>query len=153
MIAANHHRPRKHAGHGELRATIFAEDILAHGNHLLRVMTNHRCSGALPIQSNRPAFRILLSISFLFVGALAAGQTSPPAPAKSVQSSTTPMANTLSPEASKYVGAETCKTCHEEIYPRPWGPVAYPTFLNLPCPRSAMAKSGITGEVRWQVYR
>jgi DmsE family decaheme c-type cytochrome len=117
MVAANHHRPRKHAWHGELHATISARDILAHGNYLLRVMTNHRCSVALPVQSDHPAFRILLSIFFfLFVVAFAAGQNSPPALGKSVQSSTRPMANTPSPEASKYVGAETCKTCHEEIY-------------------------------------
>ena len=116
MIAANHHRTHKHAWHGELHATISAAAILAQRNHLLHVMTNHRCSGALSIQSSRFAFRVLGSIFFLFVVALAAGQTSPPAPAMSVQSSTTPMASTPSPEASKYVGAETCKTCHEEIY-------------------------------------
>src|ERR1700723_2648532 len=63
------------------------------------------------------ASRILLS-PILFFGAglaLIAGQTSPP-PAKSVQSSNAPAAGAPSPETSKYVGAETCKTCHEEIY-------------------------------------
>jgi hypothetical protein len=116
MNAANHRRPRKHAWHGELRRHDLAEDILAHGNHLLRVMRKHRCGAGLPIQSNRPAFRILLAVFFLFVVTFAAGQTSPPAAGESVQSATAPVANTPSPDVSKYVGAETCKTCHEEIY-------------------------------------
>src|SRR5664279_3223104 len=62
-----------------------------------------------------PALRALLFFSFLFV-ACAQGQTSPPAAGKSVQSGTAPVADTPSPETSKYVGADTCKTCHEEIY-------------------------------------
>jgi DmsE family decaheme c-type cytochrome len=61
---------------------------------------------------------MLLSLILFFVAGLAlvSGQTSPPPPAKSVQSSNAPAAGAPSPEVSKYVGAETCKTCHEEIY-------------------------------------
>src|ERR1039458_6749259 len=58
----------------------------------------------------------LLLIFLLFVVAVAAGQTSPPAAGKTVQSGAAPVASTPSPDVSKYVGAETCKTCHEEIY-------------------------------------
>src|SRR5271165_5991432 len=73
--------------------------------------------------SFRPV-RVLLSIWFLFVVAFAPGQTSPPPPAKSGPSTSSAVASTPSPEVSedttkdvsKYVGAETCKTCHEEIY-------------------------------------
>lgn len=61
---------------------------------------------------------ILLSvILFLLAGvAFVPGQTSPPAPAKSGQSPNPPAAGAPSPESSNYVGAETCKTCHAEIY-------------------------------------
>ncbi len=63
------------------------------------------------------ASRVLLfSTLFLFVSIFAFGQTSQPVPAKSVQSPNPPAASAPSPEESKYVGAETCKTCHEEIY-------------------------------------
>ncbi|MFZ0200377.1 MAG: cytochrome c3 family protein, partial [Candidatus Sulfotelmatobacter sp.] len=66
----------------------------------------------------RKACRILLSPILFFVAGLAlvSGQSNPPPPAKSVQSSNAPAAAAPSPEDSKYVGAETCKTCHEEIY-------------------------------------
>jgi hypothetical protein len=60
---------------------------------------------------------LLPSISFLFVVvAFASGQTNPPAAGKSVPPATAAVASTPSPEVSNYVGAETCKTCHEEIY-------------------------------------
>jgi DmsE family decaheme c-type cytochrome len=61
---------------------------------------------------------LLLIFFFLCVVTVASGQTSPPTPGKSVQSSNAPAAAapSSSPEVSKYVGAETCKTCHEEIY-------------------------------------
>ena len=73
---------------------------------------------------NWKASRILLSLILFFVAglALATGQTSPPAqaaapaPTKNVQPSSAPAAGAHSSEASEYVGAETCKTCHEEIY-------------------------------------
>src|ERR1700728_4449290 len=74
---------------------------------------------------NCRASRILLSLVFFFFAgpAFAPGQTSSPTPppAKNVQSPASPAAAALpigapAPEASQYVGAETCKTCHEEIY-------------------------------------
>jgi DmsE family decaheme c-type cytochrome len=79
---------------------------------------------------NWKASRILLSlILFFFAGlsfvpaqtaapppAQAPAPAPAPAPAKSVPSSNAPAAAAPSPEASKYVGAETCKTCHEAIY-------------------------------------
>ena len=57
-------------------------------------------------------FSVLLVISFI---ALASGQASQKA-GKSTPSVETSAAREPSPDASKYVGAETCKTCHEEIY-------------------------------------
>jgi len=76
---------------------------------------------------NSRALRVPLSILFLFVlAAFAHGQTAPSPPAKGVQPSSAPAAAAPSPDAAKpdaskpdgsgYVGAETCKTCHEEIY-------------------------------------
>ncbi len=53
---------------------------------------------------------------FLFVGVVAPGHASQQASAKSAQSASAPAASAPSPDASKYVGAETCKTCHEETY-------------------------------------
>jgi DmsE family decaheme c-type cytochrome len=68
-------------------------------------------------RDNSRAVRVLLSTLFLFVVvALASSQTSPPAAAKSVQSTAAPAATVPSSETSKYVGVETCKTCHEGIY-------------------------------------
>src|SRR6202167_4963422 len=46
----------------------------------------------------------------------ASGQASQPVAAKSAQSGSAAATNAPSPDVSKYVGAETCKTCHEEIY-------------------------------------
>jgi DmsE family decaheme c-type cytochrome len=58
----------------------------------------------------------LFSIPFIFLLiVLATGQTKPQAD-KSGQSAARPGANAPSSGVSKYVGAETCKTCHEEIY-------------------------------------
>src|ERR1700728_1815659 len=64
------------------------------------------------------ACRVLLfSAVCLFVAvAFAAGQASPQAAGKNAQSTSAPTAAAPSSEASKYVGAETCKTCHEDIY-------------------------------------
>ncbi|MGC2559665.1 MAG: DmsE family decaheme c-type cytochrome [Terriglobales bacterium] len=60
---------------------------------------------------------LLSSILFLLVVvAFASGQANPPAAGKSLPPAAAAVATTPSPEASKYVGAETCKTCHEEIY-------------------------------------
>jgi DmsE family decaheme c-type cytochrome len=64
---------------------------------------------------------ILFSALCLLLVASASAQTptqgagtSPPS--KSSPPAQTEVASTPSPEVSKYVGAETCKTCHEEIY-------------------------------------
>ena len=57
-------------------------------------------------------FSVLLVLIFI---ALASGQASQKA-GKSTPSVETSAAREPSPDASKYVGAETCKTCHEEIY-------------------------------------
>jgi DmsE family decaheme c-type cytochrome len=68
------------------------------------------------------AFRVVafFGLFFSFVSALATGQAGPRAPQqdsdKPAQSATAPAAAAPSPDTSKYVGAETCKTCHEEIY-------------------------------------
>src|SRR6202166_395160 len=60
---------------------------------------------------------LLLSAQCLFVAvAFAAGHAGQQAAGKNAQSASAPTANAPSPEVSKYVGAETCKTCHEEIY-------------------------------------
>jgi hypothetical protein len=110
MITANHHWPDKIARHGGLHATISHGDILGHEN-LLRVITTRKSSRSVPAQSS-----LLLLIFCLLGVAFAHGQVSPPAAGKSAQSTSAPVPKTPSPEASKYVGAETCKTCHEEIY-------------------------------------
>ena len=64
------------------------------------------------------ACRVLLfSALCLFVaGAYAAGQANQQAAGENAQSTSAPTATAPSSEGSKYVGAETCKTCHEEIY-------------------------------------
>ena len=59
---------------------------------------------------------LLLLVAAIAPGQAAPGQASPPAAAKNAQSSSAPAATAPSSDASKYVGAETCKTCHEEIY-------------------------------------
>ena len=69
--------------------------------------------------ANSKASRVhLFSVLFLFVVAYAHGQASQPAAGKSAQSASAPAASapSSSSDASKYVGAETCKTCHEDIY-------------------------------------
>jgi DmsE family decaheme c-type cytochrome len=67
---------------------------------------------------NWKASRILLSLILFFVADLSfvSAQTTAPPPAKSVPSSNATATAAPSPEGSKYVGVETCKTCHEEIY-------------------------------------
>ena len=64
------------------------------------------------------ACRVLLfSALCLFVaGAYAAGQASQQTAGTNAQSTSAPTATASSSEGSKYVGADTCKTCHEEIY-------------------------------------
>ena len=58
-------------------------------------------------------FQVLCLLAF---AACAFGQAPQQVVDKSPQSATTPPASAPASEASKYVGAETCKTCHEEIY-------------------------------------
>jgi hypothetical protein len=63
-------------------------------------------------------FRVLLcALLFLFLeAAFAVGEVHQQAPVKNAQPAAAPAANPASTEVSKYVGAETCKTCHEEVY-------------------------------------
>jgi DmsE family decaheme c-type cytochrome len=68
------------------------------------------------LPANSWASRVLLfSTLFLLVVAQASGQASQAAPAKNAQSPSAPAA-TPPPSPSNYVGADTCKTCHEDIY-------------------------------------
>src|ERR1017187_10451919 len=64
------------------------------------------------------ALPFVMFLSSCLFGALSPvlSQAQQPAAEKNAQSQSTPAANASSPEASKYVGSETCKTCHEDIY-------------------------------------
>ncbi len=67
--------------------------------------------------NSRSARVLLFSVLLLFVVvAFAPGQARQQVADKSAQSASPPVASALSSDASKYVGAETCKTCHEDIY-------------------------------------
>jgi DmsE family decaheme c-type cytochrome len=66
--------------------------------------------------ANSAASRFLLLFVLLGLASLASGQASPQAAAKSAPSPSAAVASAPSAESSKYVGAETCKTCHEDIY-------------------------------------
>src|ERR1019366_7327490 len=70
------------------------------------------------VPANFRAARVLLfSVLCLFVVvAFAPGQARQQVADKSAQSASAPVASAPSSEVSKYVGAGTCKTCHEEIY-------------------------------------
>ncbi len=77
----------------------------------------------MPMSANSRATRVLLfSVLCLFVFvAFAPGQArqqvaDKSAPSASAQSASPPAASAPSSEGSKYVGAETCKTCHEDLY-------------------------------------
>ena len=50
------------------------------------------------------------------VATIASGQARQQVADKNTPPAHPPAASALSSDASKYVGAETCKTCHEEIY-------------------------------------
>jgi hypothetical protein len=84
---------------------------------LARLQTHEkpRAIGEAPISAT--SSRVLLfSIPFIFLLVVyAAGQTTPQsgkgAPSPAEHATAAPSA-----DSSKYVGAETCKTCHEEIY-------------------------------------
>lgn len=64
--------------------------------------------------SENPWASRVLPLAVLFI--LAAFAPCQQAPQASAQSTSAHATAAASPEASKYVGAETCKTCHEEIY-------------------------------------
>ena len=67
--------------------------------------------------NSRSARVLLLSVLCLFVVVgFAPGQARQQVADKSAQSANPPAASAPSSDVSKYVGAETCKTCHEEIY-------------------------------------
>ncbi len=74
--------------------------------------------GGVLMPANSRTTRVLLfSVLCLFVFvAFASGQGSQQVADKSAQSAGARVASASSSDASKYVGAETCKTCHEEIY-------------------------------------
>jgi DmsE family decaheme c-type cytochrome len=105
MIAAIHHRSSKYEWHREMRP------ISAENNHQLQIIARRRCRRGIPNQSN-----LLLLFCFLLGLAFTSGQASAQAAGNNVQSTSAAAPSTPSPEMSKYVGGETCKTCHEEIY-------------------------------------
>jgi DmsE family decaheme c-type cytochrome len=67
------------------------------------------------MQANSGAPRVLL-LSVLVILVLAATAPGQQVVDKSAPTSSTSTTSAPSPEGSKYVGAETCKTCHEAIY-------------------------------------
>src|SRR3984885_5925932 len=69
------------------------------------------------ISASSMAFRALLCpfLVCMFSVVFASGQASQPGTGKSSRSGSAAPTN-APPDASKYVGAETCKTCHEDIY-------------------------------------
>ena len=77
--------------------------------------------GVLMPVNSRSARVLAISVLCFFVVVLARGQaraqvTDKSGPSANAQSASAPVANAPSSEASKYVGAETCKTCHEDVY-------------------------------------
>jgi hypothetical protein len=67
--------------------------------------------------ANSRATRVLLfSVLSLFVVGPALGQAGKQVADKSPQSANASAASAHGTEAGKYVGAETCKSCHGEIY-------------------------------------
>ncbi len=68
--------------------------------------------------ANSGTFRVLsFSVFLLFAAvAFAPAQARQQAADKNAQSALTSVPGASSPDVSKYVGAETCKTCHEDIY-------------------------------------
>jgi predicted CXXCH cytochrome family protein len=90
------------------------------------------------------ACRVLLfsALCLLVAGAYAAGQASQQTAGGNAPSTSAPTAAASSPEGSKYVGAETCKTCHEEIY-NAWEKTPHwKTTLNL---KGGPSKQGCEG--------
>src|ERR1019366_42648 len=79
------------------------------------------CRGKLPLANSRSARVLLFSVLCLFVFvAFAPGQARQQVADKSHPStngqSVSASAASASSTASQYVGAETCKTCHEDVY-------------------------------------
>ncbi|MGB7942035.1 MAG: DmsE family decaheme c-type cytochrome [Terriglobales bacterium] len=67
--------------------------------------------------NSRASRYLLLSVVCLFsFAAFAPSQARSQTADKSAQSASTPAAAAPSSDVSKYVGAETCKTCHEEVF-------------------------------------
>src|SRR5580700_1730546 len=80
--------------------------------------------------SSRASRVLFLSTLFLLVVAFASGQASQSSPAKNAQSASAPTAAAASAEDSKFVGSETCKGCHEDVY-NSWAKTAHwKTTLN-----------------------
>jgi len=93
--------------------------------------------------ANSRASRVLLfSTLFLFIAALVAGQVGQQAVGKNGRHGGPPSASVFSSDSSKYVGAATCKTCHEETY-NAWEKTAHwKTTLNK---EGGAAKQGCEG--------
>ena len=70
----------------------------------------------MPADSRTSRFLLFSVLCLFVVVAFAPGQVRQQVADKSAQSASAPVASAPSPDVSKYVGAETCKTCHEEIY-------------------------------------
>src|SRR5208282_416845 len=88
-------------------------------NAVSHAHANHGVEASAPMLTSSRVVRAFVCLgAILFAVTLASGQSAPPVPAKAAQSASAPTATapSPSPEASKYLGAETCKTCHEEIY-------------------------------------
>ena len=101
----------------------------------LKLVTHALCHGACRV--------LLCSALCLFVAvAFADGQASRETAGKNAQSASAPNAAAPSSEASKYVGAETCKTCHEEIYNAWQKTPHWKTTLNI---KGGPAKQGCEG--------
>jgi DmsE family decaheme c-type cytochrome len=70
----------------------------------------------MPADSRTSRFLLFSVVCLFVVVAFAPGQVRQQVVDKSAQSASAPVASAPSSDVSKYVGAETCKTCHEEIY-------------------------------------
>jgi hypothetical protein len=98
--------------------------------------SNYKASRALPF-----------AVLYLFVAASALGQAGHQIADKSGQSSSAQAASASaasapSSDVSKYVGAETCKTCHEEIYNEWEKTPHWKTTLNI---KGGPSKQGCEG--------
>ena len=106
-----------------------------------------RVEGDVPMPENSRTYRVsLFSVLFLFVvAALAPGQARQQVADKSTKSASAPVAIAPSSDGSKYVGTETCKTCHEDIY-NAWEKTPHwKTTLNKEAPPSHQGCEGCHG--------